>query len=78
MLKHDFGNPDGVRIARFAPGKVAGIFSIPGQQRSDETCAVRSAECGVRNMEFGVRSAVHVELGEIMNGVDCKRCKKVL
>ena len=36
LLKHDFRNPDGVRIARPAPGQVAGVGREPGEQRRDE------------------------------------------
>jgi len=36
LLEHDFGNPDGVRIMRAAPGQVAGILGEPVEQNGDD------------------------------------------
>ena len=36
LLEHDFGNPDGVGIARAPPRQVAGVRGEPIQQKRDQ------------------------------------------
>ena len=37
LLKHDFRDPDRVRIDGSAPGKVAGVFDEPIEQRTNQS-----------------------------------------
>jgi hypothetical protein len=49
LLEHDFGDPDGVRIAGAPPRQVAGIGGEPVEQRWNQPVQIRSSELGVRS-----------------------------
>ncbi len=47
LLQHDFAEPDAVRIASFAPGKVAAMLAVPAEQRAPEAAEILPGNGGV-------------------------------
>ena len=45
LLKHDFGDPDGIGIFGPPPRQVAGILPVPGEQRSNKELKLNHVTC---------------------------------
>src|ERR1035437_6246816 len=50
LLEHDLADPDGVRIARVAPGKIAMAAGVPGEQEAADLVNDRG---GLAHTELG-------------------------
>ena len=63
LLQHDLADPDAVRIARLAPGQIAGVFGVPGQQPAAERLLLGGGETWRRALpcRFAIRRGGHAE-----------------